>query len=37
VELRVVLAESGAVIVGLVFVLILVAATLEMTARSDER
>jgi hypothetical protein len=36
-EPRVLLGGSGAVIVGLVFVLILVVATLEMTARSDDR
>ena len=36
-EPRALLDGSAAVIVGLVFVLVLVAATLEMTARSDDR
>jgi hypothetical protein len=36
-ELTALAAESRAVIVGLVFVLLAVVATLELTARSDER
>jgi hypothetical protein len=36
-DLTVLVAESRAVIVGLVFVLLVVVATLELTARSDER
>jgi hypothetical protein len=35
-EVTALVAESRAVIVGLVFVLLVVVATLELTARSDD-
>jgi hypothetical protein len=37
VELTALVAGSRAVIVGLVFVLLVVVATLELTAKSDDR
>jgi hypothetical protein len=36
-ELTALAVESRAVIVGMLFVLLVVVATLELTARSDER